>query len=284
LPSLIELNENKIIDLYNKYRSLRKVAKILYISVEPVRRVLYSNQVKMNSSRLYKVNENYFENIDTEHKAYWLGFLYADGCVRIERNCLTFKQHKRDKDMFIKFNQYLNSNYPFRIVKNTNTYQIAITSKKLVKDLVSKGCVPRKSLILVFPKESILATHLQKHFIRGYFDGDGSISITKTHKLPVLNIAGTENVTESIKKILIKNGMKNVRVEPYASKKVKNKLWYTIISNKKDVLTFYEYVYKGATIFMERKHNKFIEIIEGKYLEYHWNTAPRKRNELGRYV
>jgi len=281
MPLLIELDENRVMNLYSKYRSLRKVAKTLDVSVEPIRRILHSNQIEMNSSRLYKIDENYFRTINTEHKAYWPGFLYADGCVRIRKDTshsLSFKQHKRDKDIFVKFNKCLNSNYPFRPVKNTNTYQIEIGSKKLVKSLILKGCIPRKSLTLSFPEKSILPADLQRHFIRGYFDGDGCISITRIKKQPRLTMAGTRDVTRNIKEVLIKEGMGNVRVDLHANKKAKNKLWYVTLSSKKNILPFYEYVYKDATVFMERKYKKFIEIIEAKYLEYKRST--NSKNEI----
>ena len=291
MPSIIELNENQVIKLYNKYRSLRKVAKILKTSITPIRRILYSNQVEMNTSRVYKIDETYFETIDTEHKAYWLGFLYADGCVRIREDTshsLSFKQHKRDKDIFIKFNKCLNSNYPFKPVKNTNVYQIEIGSKKLVKALVSKGCMPKKSLILSFPEDIVLPVNLQKHFIRGYFDGDGSISIVHQKKCkypsPILNIAGTKNVMSFTKEILLREGMEGSRITPYMNKKAKNKLWYVILTRKKDILLFYRYIYGNASIFMERKYKKFNYLIDNGHLEYYWGTAQRNRDKKGRYI
>ncbi|KKN34071.1 hypothetical protein LCGC14_0797420 [marine sediment metagenome] len=291
MPSIIELNKKQVIKLYNECRSLRKVAKILETSITPIRRILYSNQIEMNTSRIYEIDETYFETINTEHKAYWLGFLYADGCVRIRKDTshsLSFKQHKRDKDIFIKFNECLNSNYPFKPVKNTNVYQIEIGSKKLVKALISKGCMPRKSLILSFPEDTILPVNLQKHFIRGYFDGDGSISIVyqkrSKYPAPILNIAGTKSVMSFIKEILVREGMEGCQITPYMNKKAKNKLWYVILTRKKNILSFYHYIYRDASIFMERKNKKFNYLIDNKYLEYYWGTAQRNRDKRGRYI
>ncbi len=291
MPSIIELDESKVIELYDKYRSLRKVAKILGTSITPVRRVLYSNQIEMNTSRVYKIDEVYFEVIDTEHKAYWLGFLYADGCVRIRKDTshlLSFKQHKRDKDIFIKFNKCLNSNYPFKPVKNTNTYQIEIGSKKIVKSLISKGCVPRKSLVLSFPEESMLSIDLQRHFIRGYFDGDGSISVVQQEKCkypsPRLNISGTKSVVFAMKDILVLSGMKNIIASKYTYKKAKNDLWYVILNTKKDILSFYQYIYEDTSVFMDRKNKKFNYLIDKGYLKYYWSTTQRNRDEKGRYT
>lgn len=96
----------------------------------------------------YQVNENYFEKIDSEEKAYWLGFLYADGNVRMHKNksgILKLKLKQSDKKHIEKFSKCLNSNYPIKsgieIIKNKGKeYKcyhstINIYNTKLVKDL-----------------------------------------------------------------------------------------------------------------------------------------------------
>src|SRR5699024_9205607 len=132
----------------------------------------------------YKINHNFFDEIDTEEKAYWLGFLYADGCVREDRGCFRLGLQARDVRHLEKFRESLDSNHTIKEtnkVTNEKIYYgnyIFIHSKKLVKNLVEKGCFENKSLTLKFPSYDIVPKHLIYHFIRGYFDGDGSVSYT----------------------------------------------------------------------------------------------------------
>jgi hypothetical protein len=281
MPNKIELDIDKVIQLYNEYRSLKKVSKLLGVSISPVKRILYSNNIILNSAKKYEVDEDYFINIDTEDKAYWLGFLYADGYVRIRKtgNSLEFKQHKRDMDIFEKFKECIKSTHPVNPVKGGNTYVISITNNKIVNNIVGKGCLPRKSHILKFPDGNILPSYLHSHFIRGVFDGDGSISLL-AKKQPAVNIAGTKDMVESIKKIL--------GLDRSCISKVHNKsgtyTWYITIQNKLDVMCFYKYIYTNANTFMDRKLNKFKELINGGYMNYNYNIANRNRDSLGRFI
>ena len=122
--------------------------------------VLENIKTKSGHKKKYYYNENYFSRIDSEKKAYFLGFLFADGCVRQryrpDRNkplySLILKLHKKDIDILRKLLIALgNSNIPIVKEKGTNCYKITVNSKTLCEDLISHGCVPRKSLILKFP-------------------------------------------------------------------------------------------------------------------------------------
>ena len=132
----------------------------------------------------FKCNENFFEVIDTEEKAYWLGFLYADGCVQQKGNYYTTKIDLAtiDRNHIEKFKKSLDSNHNINDYKDHS--KIVIGSKKMFNDLNNKGCVPKKTLILEFPTIEQVPEHLVHHFIRGYFDGDGTINIMKQFKTP----------------------------------------------------------------------------------------------------
>ena len=149
----------------------------------------------------YSFNENYFETIDSEEKAYWLGFLYADGYVvnndvdKQYRVCLTLNEN--DKGHVELFKECLESNNSIRTVctklndKEYFSSQFYIYSKKMVNDLYNNGCVQNKSLIL---KPPVIIDNLVGHFIRGYFDGDGSIYYDKKRDRYVFSILGTNEV------------------------------------------------------------------------------------------
>lgn len=160
-----------------------KVARIVHINDNELVAFLTTKGIIVkNSTRIQ--NNSVFENIDTEEKAYWLGFIYADGCVsNSTKYTLEITLKKSDENHLKKFRSFLDSD---ALISNKTishgekvykAVRIAVHSKKLVEDLISKGCTPRKSLTLSFPSREILPQPLVKHFIRGYFDGDGSITV-----------------------------------------------------------------------------------------------------------
>ena len=264
----INLNENEVIDKYNETGSLRKTGIFFKVSASTISNILIKNNIIKNSSRKYYCNEHYFENIDTEEKAYWLGFLYADGCVRVRyhRNSYHYSLQFKiiDIEMLEWFNKSLDSNYPIKHSKGTNCYLINISSKILVNDLIKQGCVPRKSLILTFPNEQQVKPELYRHFIRGYFDGDGCVSLTTEKYRKIVNMAGTLSVIGFIKTILDKIGTVNVSMRPYINK---NTIYYLECQNYDGILKIKKYFYNESNIFLKRKKDIF-DLIEQNFKNF----------------
>lgn len=148
---------------------------------------------------LYNVNHDYFEEINSFDKAYWLGFFYADGCVCYDKSCLELK----DKDHVVKFQEAIQSegySIHTRIDKRFDppcvTYSLQVKSPKMVSDLKKWRCVSQKSLkIDSFPD---IDFSLYSHFIRGYFDGDGCLSYVKTENHYRIDFVGQEKFLQRI--------------------------------------------------------------------------------------
>ena len=132
-----------------------------------------------------------FEIIDTEEKAYWLGFLYADGCVGSKEDKVELGLAEKDLKHIEKFRDFMNITNKISYREKTKSYRMSFRSAKCKQDLIDKGCIPKKSLILDFPNENQVPKHLIRHFIRGYFDGDGWF--TNTESCFQIGIIGTEN-------------------------------------------------------------------------------------------
>lgn len=124
--------------------------------------------------RTYKVNENYFEKIDTPEKAYVLGFFYADGYNNQKIGVLEFVQIKERLDILEQIRKQLSCNYNIKEY-TSGKCTLNICSKKMSSDIANAGAVQNKSDLLEFPSEQIISKELIPHFIRGYFDGDGCI-------------------------------------------------------------------------------------------------------------
>src|SRR5690606_11965662 len=122
--------------------------------------------------RKYNVNDDFFDLIDTEEKAYWLGFLSADGCIT-RGNILKVRLAKYDENHLSKFLKSLKSDN--KIYRDKNSVEIQISSQKLCDDLTRIGITRNKSLTI---KPINLPTEIYRHYWRGIFDGDGSICKT----------------------------------------------------------------------------------------------------------
>jgi len=212
------------------------------------------------SHRKYKLNENYFEDIDTEEKAYWLGFLYADGCVS-RGKMLTLELSTKDEGHIKKFLNCINSEHPITR-KEKNLSVVNIGSKKMVSDLINYGCTERKSLTLDFPKN--INKHLIRHFIRGYFDGDGCISNSnyKENRIDrnpnniksiwTIKFVGTEKFLKSIVENL------NLPVNKIL-KDGKNAYQLKYGGSIKPFNVIHSF-YNNSNMHMDRKYKKYLEL------------------------
>lgn len=218
----------------------------------------------INRQNKSKFNEHIFDSIDTEEKAYWLGFIFADGYIQFKNknSSYTFELSLKGSDInhlykFNKFMEYEGNNVKIGKTKcNKKEFlrcRWSITNKHLWEILNAYGCSPRKSLILNFPKKEIFKDIcLIKHFIRGYFDGDGCISryIHKNIVTPHINIIGTLSFLNEIDKysqiVSIKKHDKRHNQNTYSNE-----------YSKENGLNLIKYLYNNSSIYLERKYNLF---------------------------
>ena len=157
----------KIIELHNSGKGVTEIGKLLNLDRAAVSRNLKKLGFDTSRNTLIK---DIFHIIDTEEKAYWLGFLYADGYVS-KYNQVEVSLTLEDEDHLIKLKNFINTNT--EIIKDDHRCRLLFCSKELAKDLANLGCVNNKSLILTFPTEEQVPQELLRHFLRGYVDGDG---------------------------------------------------------------------------------------------------------------
>lgn len=249
----VEIDIEKATEFLYLHKSLPKVAKLMNLDNLTLRLRFRDNGIDIKR-RKYTLNENYFSEIDTKDKAYFLGLLYADGCNT--RSGVSINLESSDGYIIEKFLQKIESNMPVKLVTfNKLNYKpqnsIQLCSSILSKDLIKLGCMPKKSLILKFPTEEQVPKHLIHHFIRGYFDGDGSIYRVSTSRL-TFNIVGTLSFINSIKSILEINCELN-DVKPYKNDNVYSLSYGGNVQCKR----IYDWLYQDCEdLFLTRK--KFI--------------------------
>ena len=135
-----------------------------------------------------------------------------------------------------------------------NQYRLLLFSTHMCKVLEEKGMLPNKSLILEFPKW--LDESLYSHFIRGYFDGDGSVCFPANVDSAILTITSTENFCLHIQKYIEEKLSITGYIADASNHNGTTKVYG--IGNKEKVKTFLDWLYKDADIYLERKYQKYI--------------------------
>lgn len=259
-----------ILKLYEEGKGSTTIARIVGNRTEGAIACFLSKHIKLRSSseaaRKYKVNQDYFEIIDTPEKAYWLGFIYADGYVSIGkyRNLTGIALAKKDKEHLEAFQKAISSNIPIHEYKTSSTNygtsnycRIQICSKKFTSDLIRHGVVEHKTDILKPPE---IDERLKPHFIRGYFDGDGCLTyrIRDTRKEYVVKILSTPEFLDMIKNFIEDNNIATVR--KYYQRKEGQTVRSLELGGNYQVRKFLDLIYKDSTIHLERKHERYIDL------------------------
>jgi intein-encoded DNA endonuclease-like protein len=294
-----QYNENKIIQLYLEGKSTTTIGKELKYGEKSVKKILIKNKVALrNKTGLKKCNENYFENLDTPNKAYFLGFIYADGCIldhKHRQEQLVINLQSQDKYILDAFSKELEfegslhfyegskiakTPYKDRFIKRGDLYRLTISSDKLCKDLRNWGVTPRKSLTCKFPHN--IPNELIPHFIRGIFDGDGYISKRNNedrfNPSFVLGVTGTENICLAINEIFAKE--LKISSNRKLSSKENGHVYRVFYSNVTEIKKIYPFLYpEGVGLFLIRKKNIMEEIFKFNYSEREFKARPATTNE-----
>lgn len=250
-------NTKNIIELHKQGLTVQEISDKLKIGrCNIIDRLSY---YKIKSNKFYyrnkrTVNDNYFNVIDTQNKAYFLGLLFADGSVGKLKNNISISLIEEDGYLIEKFKKEIESDAPLGYLsfegKNNWSNQIGIQfySKQIKLDLIKYGCIPKKSLVVKFPE--IDSVYLW-HFIRGYFDGNGCAHQLKNRNNQVqVSISSSIFFNYSLKAVLEKFNIKSVFRR---SKKIST----LVISAKDSVNKFSYLLYENSEIFMIRKKQKF---------------------------
>ena len=211
---------------------------------------------------LFRSNEQYFDRIDSEDKAYFLGLLYADGCNFPKNRVVVINLQEKDKDILDKFKQKLNYEKPLIYVDYSkshpnwqNQYKLHLNSKHMSNRLIELGCIPEKSLILKFPSSNQVPNNLLQHFIRGYFDGDGCIYISKDNII-TCSFCSTKDFCLDLQLFL-----KQININSSLNCVKNNNITKTIsISGNLQNKRFLNWLYKDSTIYLDRKYQKYLSI------------------------
>jgi len=212
--------------------------------------------VVQDCGRKYYINDDYFEIIDSERKAYWLGFIFADGNVSKNGHMLEIGLSIESEHHLGIFLRDTNSTYliSYRDVKIKDriypSCRVQISSRKICLDLIKYGCIANKSLTKCFPQN--LPDEMLTFFIRGYFDGNGNIYLANNKKNVGLRIfSGSQQFCLGLQGKLIE--LFGIETKLY-----KDRSCYKIVCQKQiDVKKFLCFIYDKANVYLNAKYDKY---------------------------
>ncbi|MDA1616399.1 hypothetical protein PDK03_07280 [Bacillus cereus group sp. TH204-1LC] len=249
----LDYMKDELIAMYQSGMSVRAISKEIGEYQQAIATTL-DRYIERKPKKTIKVNPNYFESIDSEDKAYFLGFIAADGALVDNGQgvmVLTISIKKDDRVILDKLKECLESEHNIQELPR-NQVRLSLANKKLASDLISHGIEQRKSLTMGKMLHHIPEEH-RRHFIRGYFDGDGSVFTCTTGRpgsprtTRYIAIRGTKEFLEEIQEycgikghIQFNTGTHQLRCGAEA-----------------DVTKFRDLIYTDSTFCLERKRERF---------------------------
>ena len=247
------------------------IAKKLCRSVDAVQ--LKAEHLGIKKS-IYICDYDYFHTINTEDKAYWLGFLSADGWIYTNKktgSCdIGVELQYSDIKHLEKLNKCLNSNYlitdrwrPCLIsstdpTKPHHTCTLRIFSTIMYEDLIDKGFTNNKSFDYSMPK---IDNDFVRDYVRGYFDGNGCFTSTN-HSCSVRICTASKQLSHDFTDILNTMGFNPtvyINITEYGTP-----VYYISLTRHNEQLDFLDWIYKDSHMYLDRKYNKYIKVINNK--------------------
>lgn len=245
-----------LIESYNTGETTRDIAARLGVSRYTVARRLHAAGVAVRPAHAratYSHDRTFFDMIDTESKAYWLGFIAADGCITRrgkKGSALTVALAAKDRQHIERLRDALGATNPIEEQPRTQSARLSIGGDALPDALARHDILPRKSLTQGWPT---LTGELLRHWLRGYFDGDGSISLCRARgRKPSLqlNVIGAVALIDQWRdhfepigggrgSLVVPRGNRAVAVAQYGG--------------NRQVRLIHEYLYGDSTIALPRK-------------------------------
>lgn len=266
-------------DIKKQYLSGKTIQEIhkLYkdkVSEGAINWFLKKEKITRPNGKKAVLDHNFFETIDTEEKAYFLGFIMADGSIQKVKKSkngfsyvISIEIKVSDKYILEKFKNAIRSNLEVKEFKSErsqdgwkpkhNAY-FRVFSQKMFMDLNKLEVHPNKTFVAdKLPK---LSKEMMRHYIRGFFDGDGTVYVSKSYRepRPIFGFYGTYSFITNFRDFLEQEiNLKHRKVHEKKTQNVSMVTYSTI----DDIINFYDYIYRDSTIYLHRKKDIFDKYI-----------------------
>ena len=218
-----------------------------------------SKECRVNSMRnSFKEDYNIYKNGFNEVNSYIYGLILADGCLIYDRHTKRYRITivSKDYDILEKLKEYMGIRR--KIYNQNGCYSIIYINEDAIKFLIDNGLKEQKSLDMKFPN---IPNKYLWHFIRGYFDGDGSISIRKMKRYEYMRVSFTCGSIEFINELnyILNQNKIHSNIYNESKNREKSNTKYLIISRQNDIIKFYNLIYNNCEeYYLDRKKSKFI--------------------------
>lgn len=280
---IFKISDEQIKQMYLSGKSLSDIAKIAQdtkglmalkkrlndlgvdTSYSTTRKSLYREKLSI-AFKKYQLNHTKFDVIDTEEKAYWLGWYMTDGYNHESKSAVALRLQGRDIEILEKLKSFLETDTPIYTFYRKDSrgvvreyVELNICSVHMSKTLASYGVIQNKMHNKSVPN---LPSSLVKHFLRGYFDGDGCFSVN-SRKDRRNGESLTYQVTFSGNKeplLYIKNFIaEQLQLGDRVLSKPQH-LSYTLHYGGRNICyKILDWIYQDATIYLKRKHDKYLQ-------------------------
>lgn len=268
IQSLCKWPDNKLSELSELYlsgKSYKELSEMFHCSIATISNTLHRTNIEIRR-KIHTINASYFNIINTPEKAYWFGFLAADGYAK--RNHFVVNLKISDEEQLKKLKKALNSSHPLKIKVNKNSFGIfkyicfEFSNKKIVDDLIKHGLYKFKDSGII-PN---IRNKIMNHFWRGYFDGDGYICFNPTgrdKKWPrsLIGFCGDKNILNFLNILLHNICSSNIN-----SLKRRSNIYYLQYCGLNQTSRILNWLYNDSTpaIRLDRKYNIYQKIIRRK--------------------
>ena len=242
---------------YLKNNNIKKHEKVL-ATINGEQYII--SQKGFHGVKKYNLDDTFFDIIDTEEKAYWLGFFLADASISNRENKISIALSIRDYDHLHRLKKSLNMTHPIKEFISSNGYKsciISFHSKNVKEKLISYNVISNKKEYGKHPYP-LLNNDLVKHYIRGFFDGDGCVSETirkeNENKRYAIEIASCKEMLFFIKNFLANNNIELSDIKKHMS------IYKIRTSNNLEIIKFFNLIYKDANIYLPRKYERLENI------------------------
>lgn len=255
----IKSHTEEIIQMYNSGIGCTTIAKKFNCAENNIGKLLKKNGVEVGQySRKYYFDENYFAKIDTPGKAYVCGFIQGDG----NNTGRTLRISITDEDLLLDIREIMNlEQIPIKLIKkrkgeenNKQQYMLSVCSKTICNDLSKLGLIQNKTFHTYLPKEAQIPKELLRHFLRGLYDADGTISGN------YCGYTGYKDLMNDINDYIHENFPDMKTWIGIANKNYNHNILVCRIFNAKDTVEFLEFLYKDSTIHLKRKYDRYLEL------------------------
>ena len=243
----------------------KKSGAFIPVSDKIVKRVLEKYNIKIKSlqetnvNKLF-VNHNYFQT-ESEDMAYWIGILGSDGSVNKSENQIYIELQRSDRELLEKLNKSIENERPVKDYSTARGYdnsKLYFYSKQIKQDLALYKIIPNKTYDKNYGFPNKLNKKYYPDYIRGLFDGDGSIK--KGNSITWQIDTNSLEIVETIKKYLLEEH--HLQAEWTVIPKKNMDLYRIYMYGKEKCLKIYNIMYStNSELFLKRKKDKFIELL-----------------------